>query len=88
MKNVVLFISVLITFFFYPFYRASCAEICEDGSILSVGFKNNKIKLWSLNANKLKSMKNSELLQTIDIEAGKIATSIVVWRLKKFSNVA
>ncbi|KAL0274423.1 UNVERIFIED_CONTAM: hypothetical protein PYX00_006847 [Menopon gallinae] len=48
----------------------TCAEICEDSSLLGVGFTDSLIKVWSLTPQKLKAMKSAEALQDIDREAG------------------
>lgn len=48
----------------------TCAEICEDSSLLGVGFTDSVIKVWSLTPQKLKTMKSAEALQDIDREAG------------------
>ena len=48
----------------------TCAEICEDSSLLGVGFADSIIKVWSLTPQKLRAMKSAEALQDIDREAG------------------
>lgn len=44
----------------------SAVEICDDSSILALGFTNSIIKIWSLNPHKLKGLKSSELLNEIN----------------------
>ncbi|KAK6623211.1 hypothetical protein RUM43_009063 [Polyplax serrata] len=47
----------------------TCAEICEDSSLLGVGFTDSIIKVWSLTPQKLRAMKSAEALQDVDREA-------------------
>lgn len=54
----------------------TCAEICEDSSLLGVGFTDSIIKIWSLTPQKLKAMKSAEALQDIDREAGNVTCYI------------
>lgn len=50
-------------------HAATCADICDDSSLLAVGFSNSTIKVWTLTRMKLKGMKSAEKLQDIDREA-------------------
>lgn len=50
--------------------QITAAEICEDSSILGIGFADSVIKIWSLTPSKLRGMKNADLLSDIDREAG------------------
>ncbi|GLH04111.1 hypothetical protein R5R35_003384 [Gryllus longicercus] len=47
----------------------TCAEVCEDSSLLAVGFTDSIIKVWTLVPQKLRQMKSTEQLQDIDREA-------------------
>ncbi len=40
--------------------------------MLAVGFADSRIKIWSLVPQKLKTMKNAEQLQDVNLETGKI----------------
>lgn len=48
---------------------ATCAQVSEDSSLLSVGFAESMIKVWSLVPAKLKGMKSASELAHIDKEA-------------------
>lgn len=54
----------------------TCAEICEDSSLLGVGFTDSIIKVWSLTPQKLRAMKSAEALQDVDREAGRFPDNI------------
>lgn len=45
----------------------SAIEVSDDSSLLSVGFTNSHIKVWSLQSHKLKGLKPSTVLQDIDV---------------------
>lgn len=50
-------------------HGATCAQISEDSSLLSVGFAESMVKVWSLVPAKLKGMKPASELVQIDKEA-------------------
>lgn len=58
---------------FYTILNATnivtCAEICDDSSMLAVGFADSNIKIWSLTPSKLREMKAAESLKEIDKDA-------------------
>ncbi|KFM77750.1 Transcription initiation factor TFIID subunit 5, partial [Stegodyphus mimosarum] len=58
---------------FYTFLNShqgvTCAEICEDSSLLSAGASDSVVRIWSLNTNKLKAMKPASELEQVDKEA-------------------
>ncbi|GFR14714.1 transcription initiation factor TFIID subunit 5 [Trichonephila clavata] len=58
---------------FYTFLNShqgvTCADICEDSSLLSAGASDSVVRLWSLNSNKLKAMKPASELEQVDKEA-------------------
>ena len=47
----------------------SAVEICDDSSLLALGFTNSQVKLWSLNPHKLKGLKSSDALDSINRDA-------------------
>lgn len=51
------------------FFRVCCAEITEDSSMLAVGFNDSIIKVFTLVPQKLKTMKSTDKLQEVNIEA-------------------
>ncbi|XP_026321818.1 transcription initiation factor TFIID subunit 5 isoform X2 [Hyposmocoma kahamanoa] len=51
---------------------AISADICDDSTLLAVGFNNSTIKVWTLTPVKLRGMKSAEKLQDIDREAGDV----------------
>ncbi|KAJ0181834.1 hypothetical protein K1T71_002556 [Dendrolimus kikuchii] len=51
---------------------AICADICDDSTLLAVGFSYSVIKVWTLTPVKLRGMKSAEKLQDIDREAGDV----------------
>lgn len=51
---------------------AICADICDDSTLLAVGFNNSSIKVWTLTTNRLRGMKSADKLQDIDREAGDV----------------
>ncbi|KAL4708115.1 hypothetical protein ACJJTC_009894 [Scirpophaga incertulas] len=53
-------------------YSAISADICDDSSLLAVGFSNSNIKVWTLTPVRLRGMKSAEKLQDIDREAGDV----------------
>ncbi|CAG4944848.1 unnamed protein product [Colias eurytheme] len=52
--------------------NALCADICDDSTLLSVGFNNSTIKVWTLTTVRLRGMKSVDKLQDIDREAGDV----------------
>lgn len=50
----------------------TAAEICEDSSLLAIGFSDAIIKVFSLTPQKLRGMKSAEALQDVDREAGSL----------------
>ncbi|OWF36015.1 transcription initiation factor TFIID subunit 5-like [Mizuhopecten yessoensis] len=50
------------------FQGATCVEISEDSSLLAAGFSNSTIRVFSLNATKLRTMKKPKDLDLIDKE--------------------
>lgn len=58
---------------FYTFLNAqnqvTCAEVSEDSSLLSAGFSDSSVHVWTMNPNRLKGMKSVSDLTTIDREA-------------------
>ncbi|EAT41277.1 AAEL007067-PA [Aedes aegypti] len=50
-------------------YTVTCAEICEDSSLIAIGFSDSSIKVWSLSPIKLREMKAADLLKEIDRDA-------------------
>ncbi|XP_055946125.1 transcription initiation factor TFIID subunit 5-like [Argiope bruennichi] len=58
---------------FYTFLNShggvTCADICEDSSLLSAGASDSLVRIWSLNSNKLKAMKPASELEHVDKEA-------------------
>ncbi|XP_060800929.1 transcription initiation factor TFIID subunit 5 [Amyelois transitella] len=53
-------------------HTALCADICDDSTLLAVGFNNSNIKVWTLTTVRLRGMKSAEKLQDIDREAGDV----------------
>lgn len=53
-------------------HTAICADICDDSTLLAVGFNNSTIKVWTLTPVRLRGMKSAEKLQDIDREAGDV----------------
>uniref|UniRef100_S4PAY3 Transcription initiation factor TFIID subunit 5 n=4 Tax=Pararge aegeria TaxID=116150 RepID=S4PAY3_9NEOP len=51
---------------------AICADICDDSTLLAVGFNNSSIKVWTLTTIRLRGMKSADKLQDIDREAGDV----------------
>ena len=56
---------------FLLFSRVTCIEICEDSSLMAVGFSDSLLKVWSLIPQKLRVMKSAEQLSEIEKDAGK-----------------
>lgn len=58
---------------FYTFLNShqgvTCAEFAEDSSLLSAGFSDSIIRVWSVTPNKLKGMRSAMELENIDKEA-------------------
>ncbi|XP_052746733.1 transcription initiation factor TFIID subunit 5 isoform X2 [Bicyclus anynana] len=66
-------------------HTAICADICDDSTLLAVGFNNSTIKVWTLTTVRLRGMKSADKLQDIDREAVRLWslqcwTCIVVYR--------
>ncbi|GBP73856.1 Transcription initiation factor TFIID subunit 5 [Eumeta japonica] len=57
--------------------NAICADICDDSTMLAVGFQNSSVKVWTLTPNRLRGMKSAEKLQDIDKEAGDVLVRIM-----------
>ena len=57
------------------FYSLTSLEVCEDSSIISAGFGDSKIKIWTLTPNRLRTMKPLDELNIIDKEAGMISNN-------------
>ncbi|XP_038222053.1 transcription initiation factor TFIID subunit 5 [Zerene cesonia] len=53
-------------------HNALCADICDDSTLLAVGFNNSTIKVWTLTTVRLRGMKSVDKLQDIDREAGDV----------------
>ncbi|XP_053607989.1 transcription initiation factor TFIID subunit 5 isoform X3 [Plodia interpunctella] len=53
-------------------HTAICADICDDSTLVAVGFNNSHIKVWTLTTVRLRGMKSAEKLQDIDREAGDV----------------
>ncbi|XP_047515654.1 transcription initiation factor TFIID subunit 5 [Pieris napi] len=53
-------------------HTALCADICDDSSLLAVGFNTSTIKVWTLTSVRLRGMKSVDKLQDIDKEAGDV----------------
>jgi len=47
----------------------TCVEICEDSSLMAVGFSDALLKVWSLVPQKLRVMKSADLLSEIEKDA-------------------
>ena len=51
----------------------SCVTLCEDSSMMAVGFSNSTVRVWSLIPQKLRAMKSADDLADIDKDAGMYA---------------
>ena len=51
-------------------FSVTCANVCEDSSLIAVGFQTSTIRVSSLTTTKLRGMKNPDQLEIIDKEAG------------------
>ena len=49
---------------------ATCACVSDDSSLMSVGFNESQLRVFSLTPEKLRSMKPADDLNVIDKEAG------------------
>merc|ERR1711993_49882 len=47
----------------------SAVEICDDSSIMALGFTNALVKVWTLNPHKLKGLKSADALEMINRDA-------------------
>ncbi|XP_037085712.1 transcription initiation factor TFIID subunit 5-like [Pollicipes pollicipes] len=58
---------------FYTFLNAadnvSCVTLCEDSSMMAVGFSSSTVRVWSLIPQKLRAMKSADDLADIDKDA-------------------
>ena len=59
------------------YFRVTSVDISEDSSLVSAGFADSTIRVFSITPNKLRSMKPADELNLIDREAGKDAYSHV-----------
>ncbi|CAG0921817.1 unnamed protein product [Notodromas monacha] len=71
MKRITLGPDSMPSICFYTFTntnvaKVTCVKICEDTSLLAVGFSDSKLKIFTLVPTKLKAMKKAEELTTID----------------------
>lgn len=59
---------------FYCDYLSSvnCACISDDATLLSAGFEDSCVRVWSLTPKRLRSLKAPSDLNKIDKEAGKM----------------
>ena len=48
----------------------SCVALCEDSSMMAVGFSSSTVRVWSLIPQKLRAMKSADDLADIDKDAG------------------
>lgn len=51
-------------------YSVTCAEICEDSSLVAIGFSDSTLKVWSLTPIKLRELKPADMLKEIDRDVG------------------
>lgn len=54
----------------FIFSSVTTVNVCEDSTLISAGFGDSTIKMWSLSPNRLRSMKPLDDLTLIDKEAG------------------
>ena len=61
-------------------YRVTSVEFAEDSSLVSCGFGDSNLRIWTLTPNKLRAVKQLEDLEIIDKEAGKsqLGTAVVM----------
>ena len=59
-----------IAHFMHSIFRVTTVNICEDSSLLSAGFSDSTIRVFTLTPNKLRSMKSGEELEIIDKDSG------------------
>jgi len=73
MKRVALGPDSLPSICFYTFLNAadnvSCVSLCEDSSMMAVGFSSCTVRVWSLIPQKLRAMKPADDLADIDKDA-------------------
>ena len=55
----------------YFLSRATNVEFAEDSSLMSSGFGDSNLRVWTLTPNKLRAVKQLEELELIDKEAGR-----------------
>lgn len=68
-------------------YTVTCAEICEDSSLIAIGFSDSSIKVWSLSPVKLREMKSADLLKEIDRDADDVLIRMLDDRKAETSRV-
>ena len=73
-----------ITHFMYFIFRVTTVSICEDSSLISVGFSDSTIRVFTLTPNKLRAMKSGEDLEIIDRDSGLFCSSV----LKNINNIS
>ncbi|XP_043245944.1 transcription initiation factor TFIID subunit 5-like isoform X1 [Amphibalanus amphitrite] len=73
MKRATLGPDSLPSMCFYTFLNAadnvSCVTLCEDSSMMAVGFSSSTVRVWSLIPQKLRAMKSADELADIDKDA-------------------
>lgn len=74
MKRVPLGPDSLPSVCFYTILNSSnsvtCAEICDDTSLVAIGFADSMLRVWSLTPSKLREMKPADQLKEVDKDAG------------------
>lgn len=82
MKRVSLGPDSLPSVCFYTILNASnsvtCAEICDDTSLIAIGFADSVLRVWSLTPSKLREMKPADQLKEVDREAGNFNNFFIV----------
>lgn len=73
-----------ITHFMYFIFRVTTVSICEDSSLMSAGFADSTIRVFTLTPNKLRAMKSGEDLEIIDRDSGLFCSSV----LKNINNIS
>ncbi|EDS41798.1 transcription initiation factor TFIID subunit 5 [Culex quinquefasciatus] len=68
-------------------YTVTCADICEDSSLIAIGFSDSSIKVWSLSPVKLREMKGADLLKEIDRDADDVLIRMLDDRKAETSRV-
>ena len=75
-QNLIPYIKILISI--HPICRVTAVSVCEDSSLLSAGFSDSTIRVFTLTPNKLRSMKSPEELELIDKDTGKILVLLLL----------